>query len=576
LTNPAAGSTLYDVKIRSRIIPILVSVICLAYRPAASQGAPSGNNGTTATPTADQNMTYEQFQQGLSKVKYELLKSGEDEKSVDLFLDDIRKGLPEEDDNGLVPITKPVFDIFRKYEKVWSRKIRDSQNPALRQFDAKDAALLKKELKAQASPTFYAAVQAAARDVKQTHPGQSSASIFTNPPDPADSDVTAGLAALANGDAQGAKDQADQAVAEDPDDADGYALQAAADYAQGDYAGAAAAAAQALQLDPNNQQAQAVLALSSSQLSGTTPGTLAADASSVAGGLAGNITAADPANADNLAVVGASAGAPQSVDTAATVPAAGTVAASPVSLTLPAAGAPNAVQSADLTRQALVAVRMGDPLNAIGQLNRAIALNPQNTQALNLRAIAEAHDKQYPAAIQDINRSLMLAPHNGATLDTKSKILNRAKDYVGALAAANEALRIDARDAHAYLNRAHAFAGQGDRAGMIDALKQAAQLDPSYGRPLQTALKMSPSADLTSLFPDRAGLQAAAERQASAHHKSSPLSRWLRHMGIRPVLNELGALSALGATGIFLLILIYLVSRPKDADVPAEQPWHFG
>jgi tetratricopeptide (TPR) repeat protein len=222
-----------------------------------------------------------------------------------------------------------------------------------------------------------------------------------------------------------------------------------------------------------------------------------------------------------------------------------------------------------------LAIRLGDPLNAMGPLNQAIALNPMNTQALNLRAIAEAHDHQYPAALQDISRSLMISPHSGATLDTKAKISNRAKDYAGALAAANEALRIDSRDAHAYFNRAHALAGQGDRAGMLEALRQAALLDPSYGHYLQDALKSAPSADLALLFPDRAGLLAAASRQAAIHRRRSFFTRLLQRSGIMPVLGEVGALGALGALGVFLLVLLFLLSRHKDADIKPAETWRF-
>jgi tetratricopeptide (TPR) repeat protein len=198
-----------------------------------------------------------------------------------------------------------------------------------------------------------------------------------------------------------------------------------------------------------------------------------------------------------------------------------------------------------------------------------------NTQALNLRAVAEAHDHQYSAALRDINRSLMIAPHNSAALDTKAKIANRAKDYAGALSAAGEALRVDSRDAVAYFSRAHALAGQGDRAGMLEALRQAAQLDPSYEGVLQAALKLAPSADLTSLFPDRETLQAAAERQAAARRRSSPWAQLLRRTGIRSLLNEFGALRALSSVGLLLLLLMYLLSRSKDADTPDDQPWNF-
>jgi tetratricopeptide (TPR) repeat protein len=566
-------------KIRGKIFPILASALGLAFLPTPGRAAPAGDGSMPASgQLANQELTDDQLQQGLAQLKNHLLKRGEDEQYINIFINDIQKSFADPDGNGVIPVTRQVFDTFIKYEVAWARKTRDSKNPDISsdqlQREAQKAASLKKELQTEAhktSPAFYKAFQAAARDVRQANGGQTSAGLFTGQTDDSYSNVDAGAADLEQGDSTDAADQAAQAIAADPDNAEAYALQAAADYAQGDYTDAAQAANMALQLDPNNQQAQAVLALSSNQAP-SNPGTLAA-AAAVAGNLSGDAAAISPTNADNLAVVSAgpapSAGAPTPALVTGPAP------ANPVSLTLPAASAPNAVQSADLTKQALVAVRLGDPLNAIGQLNQAIALNPANTQALNLRAIAEAHDHQYAAALQDVNRSLMIAPHNSATLDTKSKILNRSKDYAGALAAAREALRIDPRDAHAYFNQAHSLAGQGNRAGMIDALRQASLRDPSYGRTLQSALKQSPSADLTSLFPDRQGLQAAAERQAAARRHSSPWKKFLRRSGIQSILDEFGALSALGATGALLAILLFLVSRPKDADVPAGQPWHF-
>ena len=556
-----------------KVLAVIAALLCLAHRPAAARGS----GGAVPGPAAGQQMTEDQLRQGLAQLKSHLEKRGEDEQFVTLFINDIQKAFSDPDANGYIPVTRQVFDAFIKYEVAWASKTRDSKNPNISpeqlQREVQRAEALKKEFQAEAhnmSPAFYAAFQAAVKAVKQARSGQAAAGLFGGQTDDSFSHVDAGGAALEQGDAAAAAAQASQAVAEDPGNSEAYSLQAAADYAQGDMAAAAQAASTALQLDPTNPQAQAVLSLTDSQAP-VAAGALA-DAASVAGGLSGEIAA--PAAADGDAVAASGAVGVLSPSAGGAAPAVQGSMPAPV-LVLSAAGAPNAVQSADLTRQAATAIRLGDPLNAMGLLNRAVALDPTNTQALNLRAIAEAHDRDYSAALQDINRSLMIAPHRSASLDTKSKISNRAKDYAGALAAADEALRIDSRDAHAWFNRAHALAGQGDRAGMLEALRQAALLDPSYERSLQEALKQSPSEALTLLFPDRQGLLAAASRQAATRRRSSPFARFLRHSGIMPVLREFGARDAFGALGV-LAVLLFLLWRRKDADAAPAEPWSPG
>jgi tetratricopeptide (TPR) repeat protein len=557
---------------------LLGSALALALLPASGFAAPTDtpNNGGVVVPgsMAGQELTEDQLQQGLSQLKTHLLRRGEEQQYVNLFIGDINKVSADADSSGLVPVTRQVFDSFIKYEVAWASKVRDSVNPGFpsdqlrHETDRADA--LKKVFQSEArsaSPTFYAVFQGAVNDVKLARGGLAATSMFGGQSDNSYSNVDAGQAALQAGDTTTATADAAAAISADPDNSEAYSLQAAAAYAQGDAAGAAQAAGTALQLDPNNQQAQAVLALSATQASGGAGELAAAAAAGVADG-----SATDAASkTDGIVAVRVALGGP-----AAGAGPAGPAPVQSAALTLTPTGAQRALQSADITRQAQIAVRLGDPLNAVGQLNQAIALNPMNTQALNLRAIALAHDHQYSAALQDINRSLMVAPHNVATLDTKSRISNRAKDFAGALSAASEALRIDPKDAAAYFNRAQAQAGRGDRAGMLEALRQAAQLDPSYDRFLQAALKMAPSDDLTSLFPDRETLQAAAERLAAAHRRRSPWAQFLRRSGIQSVLDEFGALSALGAVGIFLLALLYLLSRPKHADVPPDQPLYLG
>ncbi|HBT61146.1 MAG TPA: hypothetical protein DEB40_05325, partial [Elusimicrobia bacterium] len=505
---------------------MLSLTILLACLGAEVRAAPAAAGGVVASgQAAGQEMTEDQFRQGLAQLKKYLERRGEDERFLDIFINSIQNAFADPDGDGRIAVARPVFDAFIRYEVAWARKTRDGKNPNVSREqlrrEVKKADRLKMEFRAIAhemSPAFYAAFQAAVKAVRRARPGQPSAGLFTGQTDDSYSHVDAGGADLQQGDAAAAAAQARQAIAEEPGNSEAHSLLAAAAYAQGRYAAAARAAAAALRLDPGNQQARAVLALSGSRAP-RAPGPLAA---------------------------AASAAAEISEDIAApTEPV-------PASGALPAARAQNAPQSADLAGRAQAAIRSGDPLKAIGELNRAIALDPMNAQALNLRAIVEADGRHYADALQDINRSLMILPHSSASLDTKSMISNRAKDYAGALAAANEALRIDSRDAYAYFNRAHALAGQGDRDGALEALRQAAFLEPSYERPLQEARALLASADMTLLFPDREGLLSAACSRPVARRRASPFARFLRRSGIMPVVREIGSLRALGALGVFM------------------------
>ena len=64
-------------------------------------------------------------------------------------------------------------------------------------------------------------------------------------------------------------------------------------------------------------------------------------------------------------------------------------------------------------------------------------------------------------------------------------IANRSGDYSAALGSAEQGVSNDPNDALAYFNKAYALAGNGDKDGMVDALKQAARIDPSYAQALE-------------------------------------------------------------------------------------------
>lgn len=165
-------------------------------------------------------------------------------------------------------------------------------------------------------------------------------------------------------------------------------------------------------------------------------------------------------------------------------------------------------QSSELARQAGSALGVKDYQTAVDQAGRAIAINPQNAQAYNYRAMAHSAARSYEMALNDAVAGLKLAPKSGPLLNSKASALNRLRDYNGALEAANIAIEINPRDASAFANRAFALGGLGDREGMLADLKTAASLDPRFESTLQAALQLPESSDVQFLFSGE--FQAAA------------------------------------------------------------------
>jgi tetratricopeptide (TPR) repeat protein len=89
-------------------------------------------------------------------------------------------------------------------------------------------------------------------------------------------------------------------------------------------------------------------------------------------------------------------------------------------------------------------------------------------------------------------------PGNVNLLDAKATAQNKLKDFRGALATALEALDMDPNDAVAWMNKAFALRGLGDRDGMLAALRAAAALDPRF----EAALKAALAEDAAGLFGD--------------------------------------------------------------------------
>lgn len=216
----------------------------------------------------------------------------------------------------------------------------------------------------------------------------------------------------------------------------------------------------------------------------------------------------------------------------------------------PPSGLPPAAQSAYMASQAAQALMMRDFQRARDYAVRSSELTAANPDAWRLRAMADGHLKDYKQAIKDADEGLKLYPRDKQLLNIKAFSQNKAKDCKGALVTADAALAADANDGAAWMNRAYALAGAGDRQGMLDALRKAAALDPRYAGALEAAMKIDPSLDPASLFLDDDGRAAAAPAK-----KGIPRA-WL--------------LAALAAGALFTLAGFYGVTRRSEPEPPAD------
>ncbi len=158
--------------------------------------------------------------------------------------------------------------------------------------------------------------------------------------------------------------------------------------------------------------------------------------------------------------------------------------------------------SRKLQADAQNAMSTGDIRLAMETATRAIAADPSNVEAYNLRAIGYQHVRDYANELNDVNAGLKVDPRSSPLLKSKATALNRTKRYQEALETADALVAIDPDSGYGHLMRAQALSGLGDRAGMIEALRRAADLDPSLYSKLQQALQLPPVADTGFLFPE--------------------------------------------------------------------------
>jgi tetratricopeptide (TPR) repeat protein len=279
--------------------------------------------------------------------------------------------------------------------------------------------------------------------------------------------VFSGSRDLMNGDASAAASKARAALNLDPRDQQALDLAAASNYQLKNFQDASAAAKQALSQDPNDETARAVL-----------------DATEGRAAIGDASLGADPFGG---------LGAPNNND--------GAVAGGRFKASLSASNAV-AAHSSGLLRDAMGSLQVGDAAAAISTLDKALALNADNAQALYLRSVAYARQRRYAEALRDADAGLKIDPKNSSLMNARAMALNKLKRYSEAEAQARAAIEANPNDANAWRNLAEALAGLGDRQGALAALTRAAALDARFKPALDVALQLPNDADLNLLFSD--------------------------------------------------------------------------
>ena len=175
-----------------------------------------------------------------------------------------------------------------------------------------------------------------------------------------------------------------------------------------------------------------------------------------------------------------------------------------------APGPDEPTRSTQLTDDSADALRVRDYPAAYQLASRAIALNPQNAQALNYRAMSLSQMRRYSDAARDASAALGLAPGNAAALHTRSWAFSKLGKYNEALRDAQAASASEPSNAYLYQDEALALAGLGDRQGALDALRRSAALDPRFSTRWERAIRLPQDAGIAPLFDDGSTAAVAA------------------------------------------------------------------
>lgn len=172
-----------------------------------------------------------------------------------------------------------------------------------------------------------------------------------------------------------------------------------------------------------------------------------------------------------------------------------------------------------LVGTALKMIEMRDWASAIEALDKAIELAPDNAMLYVYRATARSLSGNYAAAELDARKAIELDPRNAPAHEALAWALLRQGRYQEAVDAASKAIALDPQAAMPWAIRAYAKQMLGDKQGMLEDIRQAAERDerfkPQYMAALRGGRIYDPAVDDASyLLGPRWGRKTGAPRNS--------------------------------------------------------------
>lgn len=147
-------------------------------------------------------------------------------------------------------------------------------------------------------------------------------------------------------------------------------------------------------------------------------------------------------------------------------------------------------------------MRSGETNKALRILDEAVAGNPSDARAFELRAEVLLWLGRHRLAAADVARALQLAPGSPSWRIERLQAISSSalNNYKILLQEAEEAVKHNRKDAQARYRMAWAHAGLGQNVEAIEALRAAATLETPYSGAYLRAVQLGKDADLIGIF----------------------------------------------------------------------------
>lgn len=122
----------------------------------------------------------------------------------------------------------------------------------------------------------------------------------------------------------------------------------------------------------------------------------------------------------------------------------------------------------------------GNMQQALGEVNKLLALEPKNEEGLYLRAFIYLNTNEKQKALADYGKVLQIDPTHEGALTNRALINMELENYDAALADLNKRVEMDSKNWQALFDRAYCKGLKGDNAGAIADFKKVIALNPDY------------------------------------------------------------------------------------------------